>query len=157
MTVYQHFFSRGRYENYHQIHSEMVLSDPFINEKPLNKVGTTIQIQSILASQANMKENVLVFPTRKIDSLNHCESSIEETPLCVFECTDCIALARRFQRQYSRAIIGQKLLTGIDEHLDLARLRNILEQPWDLGGKKGGNVLRLTTIGQHWKDARSCF
>ena len=157
MTVYQHFFSRGRFANYRQIQSEIGLSDLFINQKPLNKVGTTIQIQSILASQANMKENVLVFPTRKIDSLNHCESSIDEAPLCVFECTDCIALARRFQRQYSRAIIGEKLLTGIDEHLDLARLRNILEQPWDLGAKKGRDVLGLTTIGQHWKDARSCF
>ena len=157
MTVYQHFFSRGRFANYQQIQSEMGFSDPFINEKPLNIGWNNHSIQSILASQANMKENVLVFPTRKIDSLNHCESSIEETPLCVFECTDCIALARRFQRQYSRAIIGQKLLTGIDEHLDLARLRNILEQPWDLGAKKGGDVLGLTTIGQHWKDARSCF
>ena len=157
MTVYQHFFSRGRFENYQQIQSEMAFSDPFINEKPLNIGWNNHSIQSILASQANMKENVLVFPTRKIDSLNHSESSIEETPLCMFECTDCIALARRFQRQYSRAIIGEKLLTGIDEHLDLARLGNILEQPWNLGAKKGRYVLGLTAIGQHWKDARSCF
>ena len=36
MTVYQHFFSRGRFANYQQIQSEMGFSDPFINEKSLN-------------------------------------------------------------------------------------------------------------------------
>ena len=36
MTVYQHFFARGRFAKIHEIQSEMVLSDPFIDEKPLN-------------------------------------------------------------------------------------------------------------------------
>ena len=33
MTVYQHFFARGRFVNYRQIQFEMPFSDTFIDEK----------------------------------------------------------------------------------------------------------------------------